>query len=88
MTEQTSAVYDPVVKVTEHSVNDAPDAPEYETFRDKLSELFRVWKEDCGTNAEEQTGETEDQIVEKIKQAGSYQIDGFVGCFFMITVVQ
>jgi hypothetical protein len=86
MTEQTSTVYDPVIKVTEHSVNDAPDAREYETFRGTLSSLFAEWRKH-GTDCEEQTGASEQEVRDELR-SGVYQIDGFVGCYFMLHVVQ
>jgi hypothetical protein len=87
MTQQTSAAYDPVIKMTAHSVNDGGKASEVVTWNGTLSSLFSDWRKN-GTDCEEQTGASEQEVRDELQASSSYQIDGFVGCFFMLHVVQ
>lgn len=52
-----------------------------------LSNLFADWR-NSGTDCEEQTGETEAEVKDKLRNEGVYQILGFVGVYFMLHVVQ
>lgn len=86
MTTQTSAVYDPVIKVTSHSMYDEPRDVDVD-WNGTLSGLFADWQNN-GTDCEDQTGETEEDVRDKLLKDGVYQIFGFVGVYFMLHVVQ
>lgn len=87
MTEQTSAVYDPVIKMTSHSVNDDDTVAEVVQWEGTLSSLFSDWNKN-GTDCEEQAGASEAEVRDELQTSGSYQIDGFVGLYFVLHVVQ
>lgn len=87
MTGQTSTVYDPVVKMTSHNMYYEEDQEIVVDWSGTLSGLFANWKEN-GTDCEEQTGESEAEVTVKLRRDGSYQIDGFLGIYFMLHVVQ
>lgn len=86
MTDQTSTVYDPVIKMTSHSMYDE-HRDEVVDWNGTLSNLFADWR-NGGTDCEEQTGETEGEVKDKLRKDGVYQILGFVGVYFTLHVVQ
>lgn len=86
MTDQASAVYDPVIKVSSHGIYDEHQDGTVE-WNGTLSNLFSDWIKN-GTDCEEQTGESEAQVRDELQANGSYQIDGFVGLYFTLHVVQ
>jgi hypothetical protein len=87
MTNQTSAVYDPVIKMTSHVITDNDTVSESVIWNGTLSSLFADWQKHH-TDCEEQTGESEAEIRSELQTSGSYQIDSFVGLYFMLHVVQ
>jgi len=86
MTQQSSTVYDPTIKMTSHSMYHEEDEVVVD-WSGSLSGLFADWRNN-GTDCEEQTGETEADVTDKLHRDGSYQIDGFLGIYFMLHVVQ
>ncbi len=60
---------------------------EHEMHRGTLESLFLEWRNN-GSNSLEQAGECEQKIRDDLRRDGTYRIDGFVGCWFDITVVE
>lgn len=74
------------IKMTAHSVNDPDDEKEIVQWHGTLTTLFDDWRNN-GTDCGEQTGQSEDEIRYELESTGTYQIDGFVGCYHVLTVV-
>jgi hypothetical protein len=73
--------------MTVHSVDDADDAKEVVQWTGLLSDLFADWRKD-GTTCEEQTDKSEYEVRQELLDTGTCQIDGFVGCYHVLTVVK
>ena len=52
-----------------------------------LSNLFADWR-NSGTDCEEQTGETEAEVKDKLRNEGAIRSSASVGVYFMLHVVQ